>query len=593
MIAQLRSEFSKLPQIFPFIEAVLVGAFLLQGIRFLVATLYSDLASASLYPALDPRLIDPNIPGLVEQETFSSQLVLVVILLLLPLMSLLTGRFAVMVGVAAILTAIGRVLMIGSEDLIPAALTVGGALFYLAMIIRQRVQILPIMFVLAFMIDQYVRTLGDTVDVSRTVEYEGVVLAAGMILIVLAIILMIRELPFRRRQSDDEGATKPTHTQGLMTIWGGIGLGALLFLELSLLSMPNAIVGRASLDYADYLWIAPALMAATALPLVPAVRRAARGFIGMFDSSVRGWSWMLLIMLLLVLGIRLGGLVGGISLIISQFLVTMLWWWLARAKTAKERTFTGFWIVLGVVLFMLLVVMDIFTYEYAYVRDFRDDLEFLNATIPPLLRGFRGLGVAVILLSVFFAVLPMVQTHRRIAWMGGQLRQSVLAVLFLLLLGTGATYVAVQPPTVTPVVDTDDIRIGTYNLHSGYNEFFQYALDEIPATIASGGADVVLLQEVEVGRMTSYGVDQALWLARKLKMDVRFFPTNEGLQGLAVLSKVPIVFDDGALIDSVASQTGLQRVQILPSEGVITIYNTWLDPLLDVGGTRHDRKCRV
>jgi len=63
-------------------------------------------------------------------------------------------------------------------------------------------------------------------------------------------------------------------------------------------------------------------------------------------------------------------------------------------------------------------------------------------------------------------------------------------------------------------------------------------------------------------------------------MDRRFFPTIEGLQGLAVLSKVPIVFDDGMIIPGVDRDTGLQRVQIRPDESALTLYNTSLGFLL-------------
>ncbi len=87
-------------------------------------------------------------------------------------------------------------------------------------------------------------------------------------------------------------------------------------------------------------------------------------------------------------------------------------------------------------------------------------------------------------------------------------------------------------------------------------------------------------------------MDQTLWLARRLGMDARFFATNEGLQGLAVLSNVEIVFDDGTLLTSRGHQTGLQRVQILPDNEVITIYNTWLGLLLqaDVGRLLEDQE---
>ncbi len=99
--------------------------------------------------------------------------------------------------------------------------------------------------------------------------------------------------------------------------------------------------------------------------------------------------------------------------------------------------------------------------------------------------------------------------------------------------------------------------------------------------------NVVLLQEVDAGRLTSFGVDQSLWLARRLGMDRRFYATNEGLQGLAVLSNVEIAFDDGSLLTSAGNQTGVQRVQVLPNPNtVVTLYNTWLSPLFDLGDTQ-------
>src|SRR5690606_7608786 len=107
-----------------------------------------------------------------------------------------------------------------------------------------------------------------------------------------------------------------------------------------------------------------------------------------------------------------------------------------------------------------------------------------------------------------------------------------------------------------------------------------YDLEALAQTIELSGADVVLLQEIEIGRSTSYGVEQALWLARRLGMDRRFFPTNEGLQGLAVLSRIEIVFDEGTRLTSTGHQTGLQRVQVRPDAGVVTLYNTWLGLLL-------------
>ena len=577
MLSRVRSGINPFLNYFSALEASLVSLFLIEAVRYLVGALYAHVASASLYPALDPRLINPQLPGLIEPAQVSSEMTIVALMILLPLISLLVGRFTIFLLFSALLTAAGRYLMIGNTEILPAALVMGGGLLYIAMLVRHRVSLLPYMFVIGFALDQYLRAIGDSRDPSLFAVNEMAVAVGVLILTLLAVLNFLTEM---RRQAANPEAIPVG--QGLITFWGGIGLGALLFLQLSLLSLPGAILGRAGLDYADYIWIAPALVVATVLPLVPAVQGMARDFIGTFDSTVRGWSWMLLIMLLVVLGIRLGDVVGGIALVVAQFLVSTLWWWLARPKVSTERSFSGFWILAGVLLFALLTVMDIFTYEYAYVREFTGDFTFLNNLVPALLRGFRGLGIAVLLLAVFFAALPMTQMRRRIPWRGGPAVYSFLSVLLFVILGAGLTFVAVQPPVVTRPTD-NEFRVVTYNIHAGFNEYFHYDLDEIAAAISQSGPRVLLLQEVEIGRMTSFGVDQVLWLARRLEMDARFYPTNEGIQGLAVLSKEPIVFDDGVAIDSVGSQTGLQRVQILPDGGVITIYNTWLDPLLDVG----------
>jgi len=59
-------------------------------------------------------------------------------------------------------------------------------------------------------------------------------------------------------------------------------------------------------------------------------------------------------------------------------------------------------------------------------------------------------------------------------------------------------------------------------------------------------------------------------------MEVYFWPANEHLQGLAVLSRVPVTLAEGTLLTSVGQQTGVQRVQISPDDGTVDIYNTWL-----------------
>ena len=565
------------------IEATLIGVFFVQALRYLIGSLYARIGSASQYNALDPSLINPDLPGLITPSTISNEISLLVYLLALPLLVLIIGRFRWLLVLGAVITAIGRYLMIADTSLSPtvaASITVGGGLFYIALLIRHRMRFFPIMILLALSIDQIIRAFGDTLDPTwdnsllddQTIFW---ITLSVFLAIVLTFINIIRQQTVKQSNNTDIDPDR-----GLLTFWGGLGLGGLFFIELALLTLPNAIIGRAGYtSYAAYPIVTPMLIIATALPLLPHVRVQARRFISLFDSGVRGWSWMLIIALLVVLGTRVEGVVALVSLVVAQFFVSMAWWWLTRPQAQKERNLTGLWVVLSTLIFGVLLIFDIFTYEYAFVRDFAPELDFLNPIIPPILRGFRGLGFAVILFAVFLALLPMVQTRKRIPWASGKFNEVLYAVIGITTMALIGAY-ASRPIVVQGVTNPTEIRVGTYNIHAGFNEFFNYDLEEIALAIDVSGANVVLLQEIETGRLTSFGVDQVLWLARRTGMDARFYAVNEGLQGLAVLSDIEIVFDDGNPLSSISTQTGLQRVQIRPDQNIITIYNTWLSPLL-------------
>lgn len=561
------------------VEAALVGLFFVQALRFLIGEYYARISSAVISTGIDPALITPEIPpGLVQPAVITAEIALLGYMLLLPLIALFLGRVRAVHWIALIIVAVGRVFMILPDapisSAVAAAITVGGGLLYIAMTVRQRALLLPYLFVLAFGIDQLFRAYGDTLDPSWSPNYLSIQIALSVVVMLLGLLNIVR------RPKNDERLTP-----GLMPFWGGPGMGALIFLEIVLLAMPNVIAARGNTDYTLFV---PFVLAATLLPLIPVVRGSARGFIALFDPGVRGWSWMLIAALLIVFGTRFQGIMAGVALTLAQFVVSMMWWWLVRPQAEKERNFTGLWIIFGVLTLGVLVIFDLFTFEYAYVRDFAAPLAFLNPIVPPLQRGFRGMGLAVILLGVVFAALPIVQTRRRIPWQGGTIFGSLLMIGVVAGASGYAAWLS-RPLQINPLRDVDTIRVATYNIHAGFNEFFDYDLEAIAGTIQFSGADVILLQEVEAGRMTSFGVDQPLWLSRRLSrvlaaqgqgMDVRYFPTNEGLHGLAVLSKIPIVFDEGQLLTSLGQQTGLQRVQVRPDEGIVTIYNTWLGLLL-------------
>ncbi len=569
----------RLQQVF-IIEAALMGVFFISATRFLIGMIYSRVGGASIVLSLDPATIPAGIPGAIDATTVTNEIMFLVYMLVLPLLALLLGRIRWVTILAVALMAVGRTLMIANTTISPiisAGMVFGGGLVYITMLVRFRAQALPYMFVLGIGADQVFRAVGNTLDPSWSPEYLNIQFGLAVAAILLAIVTTIGQ---GRQQKIEQSEVMPNY--GLMPIWGGIGLGGLLFIELSLLAIPNSIAGRAGFDYTT---LAPFVTLATLLPLIPWVRQRASNFVGLFDQNARGWLWMLLMALMIVFGTRFQGIVAGVALVIAQFSASLLWWWLVRPRGEKERQFTGLWLVAGVLVFMLLTAADNFTYDYGYVQNMPSDLAFLNPYVPPFLRAFRGFGLGVLLLSVFLGALPMVQTRRRIPWTGGTRWQSFFGLVIAAGVSIGVA-AAVRPPIIQGVRDTpqtplNTIRIGTYNIHAGFNEFFYFDLDSIARTIQQSGADVVLLQQVEIGRLTSFGVDQVLWLARRLGMGARFFPTNEGLQGLAVLSRVEIVNDEGVLLSSNGSQTGLQRVQIRPDEGVITLYNTRLEYLLE------------
>ncbi len=570
----MRSLFRWRWQVVSTLETLLLGLFFVQSIRFLIGAVYSRLGAVSVIIGLDPASLPAELPGIVAPDTVTGELALTALMLLLPLLALLLGRFRVLLAAAAALTALGRVVLLAGAPFTPiigAALAVGGGLLYTALLIRFRPAALPTFFLLGLGVDQALRAAGNTLDPSASPEYLNVQLILSAAAILAAVVS-----PLRR----PDGAA-PTE-RGLLPFWGGIGLGGLLFLQIALLALPNAIAGRAGVDYTLF---APFVALATLLPLTPWIRQQARAFLSIFDAGLRGWVWMLLLALLLLVGTRFRGIFAGAALVFAQFAASLTWWWIIRPQAERERSFSGLWLTLGMALFFLLVAADNFTYEYAYVRPLAGELAFLNDVIPPFLRGFRGMGLGLLLLAAFLASLPIIQTRRRIPWPGGSASLSLLGLAAAAAVSIGVA-AAVQPPVISGVRGVDRIRVGTYNIHGGFNEFYHYDLEAIARTIQQSGANAVLLQQTEAGRLTSFGVDQPLWLARRLGMDRRFFPTNEGLQGLAILSNIEIVYSDQSLLTSLGQQTGLQRVQLRPDTGIVTLYNLWLNYLLDIGDGR-------
>lgn len=87
------------------------------------------------------------------------------------------------------------------------------------------------------------------------------------------------------------------------------------------------------------------------------------------------------------------------------------------------------------------------------------------------------------------------------------------------------------------------IRVMTYNIHGCLGLDAKLSPARIARVIARHQPDVIALQEVDVGRHRSGGVDQAREIARQLSMEFQFYPAFEigdEKYGLAVLSHFPL-----------------------------------------------------
>lgn len=552
---------------FTMVETGLLALFFVQALRYSIGGIYSTVSAAVVQFTQTSALTD-DLNTLLPMLGAS---------LALPLLTLLIGGIRWSFALFALLIALFRLLMVApdtSTPLLPSLVVVAGGFSYIVLIVRQRATLLPVFFIVGFALDQVWRAYGNTLDISLSRDYFPIQVALSTLVVLLSVINVAKPIPIARDLSVN-------HPYGALSFTSALALGASCFLQLSLFALPNAVAGRTS---GDYTLLAPALIAATLAPLLPFVRTQARQLIAPFDSSTRGWIWLVFLALLVIIGTRLSQLtlgnvvlpIGAVTLVIAQTGISLLWWWLVRPQGEREFNLSGLWIVTSILLLGLFVVLDLFTYEYAFVASTGDSAGEVFAT---LLRGMRGMGLGVILLALFIAAMPMVQSTRRIPWLGASWQHNA-AVLFVVLAMSGAGAFFARPVLVMPALNLTEMRVGTYNINSGYSATYTYDLNSIALSILESGVQVVLLQEVDAGRLTSFGVDQSLWLARFLGMDRRFFATNEGLLGLAVLSRVPIVYHDGTLLPSADQQTGVQRVQIQPDEGVITLYNTALGLLL-------------
>lgn len=105
------------------------------------------------------------------------------------------------------------------------------------------------------------------------------------------------------------------------------------------------------------------------------------------------------------------------------------------------------------------------------------------------------------------------------------------------------------------------IRILTYNVHRCVGADRRLSPARIAEVIASCEPDVVALQELDVGRARSGGVDQAHAIAKELGMEMHFHPAlrvMEELYGDAILTARPSRLVKAGPLPGLAARPGLE-----------------------------------
>ena len=100
--------------------------------------------------------------------------------------------------------------------------------------------------------------------------------------------------------------------------------------------------------------------------------------------------------------------------------------------------------------------------------------------------------------------------QRRVPWAGGGSVWLSLGALVVVLAASIGAAVAVRPPVIQGVRGVDDLRVATYNIHGGFDEFYNTDLEAVARTIQESGANFVLMHFPEGSAKTASGADEFL-----------------------------------------------------------------------------------
>ena len=374
---------------------------------------------------------------------------------------------------------------------------------------------------LGLVADQLLRLAGTSWDLSLRPGWLPVqaVLSLALLWLVLAPARDARAAPAR---ADSPGSEYERRSAGLR-MRGALALGALLFLDLHLLGLPPVL---ARWTGAPYALGALAVTAAGGIALAVALagpgpvrdRRLALGLVA-------------LLALALAAGPLLGGPAGALLMAAGHAAALLL---VVRALSPASGRRGGVVVTAGLLAFTLFTALYSATFFHAYLF--------------PLLEGAAPwvVGGAVALVAAAFLLLPQPPPAASPA----RIPAALAIAGTVTAIGAGIVLVVQRPaprpvPTAAaaaapgPGAPGGTFRAATWNIHYGYDERWRFDPGAMARALLDADADIVALQEVPVGMPTAYGVDFPLWLERRLGIPAFFSGNTNGLQGEAILARVP------------------------------------------------------
>jgi endonuclease/exonuclease/phosphatase family metal-dependent hydrolase len=498
--------------------------FFIQGLRVIFSVLFGIIYDQVFEGPMNSWLIISNL--------------LVIVALIAPI---LTPRKHTIKWLTAfaLLAAIARVALSVNDASVRywgALLTLAFGGLYQAGLLKENRALFTSSLVSALALDQILRVAGYTYDLSLRPEWLPA-------LVIWAVLVSSIALWINRVQEEDE-------SNGGMSWVDGLVLGGFLFLETSLLAMPNGIARWTDIPYSI---VAPLLLTITLLAVLPEVQTR---ILEMCGRGIIRIGLAVVLVIGLIIGYFAEGILSGLLLIIVQGAALASLLCIFNSDSPKEHM-TGVKVSLGLFLLLLLNFFNAFAFTYPYVLPVMRGLGWIVYTIAGLILAFRVVRLVISVKS---------ETPSNDSAAIGLASLGAIALSILM----------VWPQPTVQLSQNGRLRAATYNIHYGYDDDWHFMLDEMAQAIEAADVDMIALQEVDTGRMTSYSVDDALYLARRLRMNVAYLPAVEHLTGIALLYRGPEVPMDQRLLTSLQEQTGIVGVRLEVQEKPIYAYGIWM-----------------